>query len=334
MNTFYFTLLKKINKKFLFHILNNIYQLGIIMFILIICKIGSYKIFVLSTKELPSQNFYDNLKNSYDNIYQHYEVCRALDSPHNKDMKIVRTCAKLIKYLKNYYKQQSEDKLKEHHCNLLSHWIYEQLVKKVNNNYFTLIRIYGGFQLILSNVLKDSNEPQASECLRSVHLLRFNNWKESKDLYDYCVDYDKIMQLAGSSYEKCKEYEKYIKEKSPFYEKFDELYIREYKDKNEEFYKKCKGYNPKIVLPKLKCDEMLPEHERSKGVSHGQGLLASTPVPGQNSDSTNTYGNVLLGVVVTSMTSGILYKVNKILINTYQQYKLFNNLFAIRINSK
>ncbi|CAI7721725.1 Plasmodium vivax Vir protein, putative [Plasmodium vivax] len=227
------------------------------------------KIFVLPSKELPSPNFYDNLKNSYDNIYQHYEVCRALDSPHNKDMKIVRTCAKLIKYLKNYYKQQSEDKLKEHHY---------------------------------------PNAPQAIECLNDVHLLTFNNWKESKDHYDYCVDYDKIMQLAGSSYEKCKIYEEYIKGKSELYKKFEKLYIPEYKKKNPGFYEKCKGYNPEIVIGELKCDEKFPGGARPKGVSHGQGLLASTPVPGQNSDSTNTYGNVLLGVVVTSMTSGILYK--------------------------
>ncbi|VVA00241.1 PIR protein [Plasmodium vivax] len=250
------------------------------------------QIFDLPSKELPSQNFYYNLLIPNKKLSQYYKECKAEDFPHKNDTSIKTTCAKLVEYLKNNYKEQNQGHLKDHHCNLLSHWIYEQLVKK----------------LILSNVLKDSNEPQASECLRSVHILRFNNWKESKDLYDYCVDYDKIMQLAGSSYEKCKEYEKYIKEKSPFYEKFDELYIREYKDKNEEFYKKCKGYNPKIVLPKLKCDEMLPEHERSKGVSHGQGLLASTPFSGQNSNSTKTFGNVFLRVVVTSMTSGMLYK--------------------------
>ncbi|KMZ96645.1 hypothetical protein PVNG_06228 [Plasmodium vivax North Korean] len=249
-------------------------------------------------------------------------------------MKIVRTCAKLIKYLKNYYKQQSEDKLKEHHCNLLSHWIYEQLATKFNDNYGKFIYVYGRFKFILSDVLKDPNAPQAIECLNDVHLLRFNNWKESKDLYDYCVDYDKIKELANSSYEKCKIYEEYIKGKSELYKKFEQLYIPEYKKKNPGFYEKCKGYNPEIVIGELKCDEKFPGGARPKGVSHGQGLLASTPVPGQNSDSTNTYGNVLLGVVVTSMTSGILYKVNKILINTYQQYKLFNNLFAIRINSK
>ncbi|KNA01738.1 hypothetical protein PVNG_06323 [Plasmodium vivax North Korean] len=116
------------------------------------------------------------------------------------------------------------------------------------------------------------------------------------------------MELANSSYEKCKEYEKYIKEKSPFYEKFDELYIREYKDKNEEFYKKCKSYNPESVLPTLKCEQKFPEQAKAKGFSHGPGLLESIPSSGKNSDSTNTYGNVLLGVVVTSMTSGMLYK--------------------------
>ncbi|CAG9473074.1 unnamed protein product [Plasmodium vivax] len=262
----------------------------------------------LPSIELPSQIFYYNLITSNDKLSQHFNECISQDFPYKNDTKIKRTCAKLLKYLKTNYEEENKGDLKDHHCNLLSYWIYEQLDKKFNDKFGTLISIYGGFQLILSNVLKDSNEPQASECLRSVHLLTFNNWKESKDLYDYCVDYDKIKELANSSYEKCKIYEEYIKGKSELYKKFEKLYIPEYKKKNPGFYEKCKGYNPEIVIGELKCDEKFPGGARPKGVSHGQGLLASTPVPGQNSDSTNTYGNVLLGVVVTSMTSGILYK--------------------------
>ncbi|SCA59837.1 Plasmodium vivax Vir protein, putative [Plasmodium vivax] len=219
-------------------------------------------------------------------------------------MNIVRTCAKVIKYLKNNNKEKIEGKLKDHHCNLLSHWIYEQLATKFSANYYTLISIYGGFQRILSDVFINPNESESIGCLRKVSVLDYDNWKESKDLYDYCVDYDKIRELAGSSYEKCKEYKDYIQGKSKLYKQFEKLYISEYKKDNEGFYEKCKDYNPEIVLRELKCEEIFPGQGKENAGARDSVLLGST----QYSDSTDTYGNVLLGVVATSMTSGMIFK--------------------------
>ncbi|KMZ88878.1 hypothetical protein PVBG_06075 [Plasmodium vivax Brazil I] len=261
--------------------------------------------------ELPSQIFYHYLNFFNEEYKQHYKECKSLNTPHNKDMKIIRTCEKLVNYLKtNYEEEENKGDLKDHHCNLLSYWIYEQLDKKIKSGFHAILPTYAEYQMILSYVLNGPNASQAHKCLRNVSVFAFDNWKERKDLYDYCVDYDKIIKLADTSYEKCKKYEKYIQEKSPLYEKFDNLYIPEYKKKNPGFYKKCKGYNPEIVIGELKCDVKFSE-ERSKGDSHGQGLSGSTFFSGQNSDSTKTFGNVFLGVVVTSMTSGMLYKVNK-----------------------
>ncbi|SCA60195.1 VIR protein [Plasmodium vivax] len=258
--------------------------------------------------ELPSQIFYHYLNFFNEEYKQHYKECKSLNTPHNKDMKIIRTCEKLVNYLKtNYEEEENKGDLKDHHCNLLSYWIYEQLDKKIKSGFHAILPTYAEYQMILSYVLNGPNASQAHKCLRNVSVFAFDNWKERKDLYDYCVDYDKIIKLADTSYEKCKKYEKYIQEKSPLYEKFDNLYIPEYKKKNPGFYKKCKGYNPEIVIGELKCDVKFSE-ERSKGDSHGQGLSGSTFFSGQNSDSTKTFGNVFLGVVVTSMTSGMLYK--------------------------
>ncbi|KMZ96638.1 hypothetical protein PVNG_06299 [Plasmodium vivax North Korean] len=173
-------------------------------------NILKYKIIDLPSIELPSEIFYHNLKTSYKKLYQHYEECTSLDYPHNKDLKVKKICAKIIKYLKNNYKEQNDSKFKDHHCNLLSHWIYEQLAINFNINTNIPFRIYGGFQLILIDLLNGPNESQAINCLRKVSVLAFDNWKERKELYDYCVDYDKIMELANSSYENCKKYKEYI----------------------------------------------------------------------------------------------------------------------------
>ncbi|KMZ83198.1 hypothetical protein PVBG_06034, partial [Plasmodium vivax Brazil I] len=110
--------------------------------------------------------------------------------------------------------------------------------------------------------------------------------------------------------EKCKEYEEYIKGKSRLYKQFDSLYTSTYNKENTKFYEKCKSYNPESVLPTLKCEQKFPEQAKAKGFSQDPVLLDSTPISVKKPDSTDTYGIVLLGVVVTSMTSGMLYKVN------------------------
>ncbi|KMZ90581.1 hypothetical protein PVMG_05728 [Plasmodium vivax Mauritania I] len=288
----------------------------------------------ISEEELPSQYFYHYFKKYSNNINQYYEVCKSRDYPHNTDSNILNICGKLVSHLKTNYENLNDCDLKHHHCNFLSLWIYEQLVEKFKGDSSTIIRIYGGFKLILSDIFNGCSEPEASECLRDVHLLTSNNWKKRKDLYDYCVDYDEIIKKSPSSYDECKTYEKYLKDISLLYEKFNELYIPEYNIKNPDFYGKCNSYNPVSMLRELNCEKKFPDYPKAKADEPGPGLLAPTPFTAQKSDSTNTYGNVLLGVVATSMTSGMIFKVNKILIKTYQHYKLFNNLFAIQINSK
>ncbi|GAB69445.1 hypothetical protein PCYB_001930, partial [Plasmodium cynomolgi strain B] len=102
------------------------------------------------------------------------------------------------------------------------------------------------------------------------------------------------------------EYEEYIEKKSTLYEQFKKLYIQAYE--KDVFYKKCKYYNPKNAIPKLKCEKKISEREKSKAASHDHCLLDPTQFSGQKSDSTKTFGYVFLGVVVPSMTSGLLYK--------------------------
>ncbi|KNA01672.1 hypothetical protein PVNG_06306 [Plasmodium vivax North Korean] len=104
------------------------------------------------------------------------------------------TCRKLVNYLKNNYEQGNNGDLKDHHCDLLSHWIYEQLHKKFEGKYGKIVHIYGEMEHILSKVLTSDKESKAIKCLHDVTVFSgINKWKESKDLYDYCVDYDKIM---------------------------------------------------------------------------------------------------------------------------------------------
>ncbi|GAB69558.1 hypothetical protein PCYB_003070, partial [Plasmodium cynomolgi strain B] len=275
--------------------------------------------------------FYLDLKFSNDELDQYIEECISQDTAHKADSRIMQICGKLVKYLRTDYNKQNKDYLKEHHCNLLSLWIYEELFDYFPGKSINVLITYAELKLILSGVFTGQNE--VHNCLRDLSVFSaLTNWKESKHLYDYCVDYDEIIRIAGSSYKKCKEYEEHIQKISTIYNEFDRLYIQAYKNENNDFYEKCRGYNPESVMPKLNCQEILLEEEKSSVVPHDPVLSVPTQFSGINSNSTKIIDNVLLGVVATSMTSVLLYKVNKILIKTYQLYKRFNNLFTIRIN--
>ncbi|KMZ83199.1 hypothetical protein PVBG_06035 [Plasmodium vivax Brazil I] len=99
----------------------------------------------LSSKELLSQVFYYYLKNSYNNLNQPYEECKSLDSSYSKDPKILKICGKLVKHLKTNYEKLSDSDLQDHHCNLLSYWIYEELDKELKGIFPQLLLFMANF---------------------------------------------------------------------------------------------------------------------------------------------------------------------------------------------
>ncbi|GAB69804.1 hypothetical protein PCYB_005530 [Plasmodium cynomolgi strain B] len=185
----------------------------------------------LPSGALPSKNFYNELETTFNELGEHDVKCNS-DYLQYSEPNIIKICATLVKYLNT--NPENERNLKDQHCNLLSLWIYEQLFKYFPDE---------ANRLVLSDIFANRNDLQVDKCLRDVIVLSYDNWKERKDLYDYCVDYHEFNFLNDFSDEKCKEYEKYIEEKSPLYDKYDSLYMQAYE--KDVFYKKCKYYNPK-----------------------------------------------------------------------------------------
>ncbi|SCA60354.1 VIR protein [Plasmodium vivax] len=255
-----------------------------------------------------NQIFYHYLNFFNEEYKQHYKECKSLNTPHKGNPNFVKICGNIVTHLKTNYEELNKSDLEDHHCNLLSLWTYEQLHTNYKYAFDRLVPIYGGIEGILSEVFIYPKESKAIGCLCNVSVFSpIKKWKESKDLYDYCVDYDEIIKKSPSSYDECKTYEKYLKDISLLYEKFNELYISKYKE-NKDFYEKCERCNPKSVLLGLDCDKLLLAPKKAEAGQHGPGSLAPTPSSRQNSGSTDTYGNVLLEVVATSMTSGMIFK--------------------------
>ncbi|GAB69583.1 hypothetical protein PCYB_003320, partial [Plasmodium cynomolgi strain B] len=203
------------------------------------------------------------------------EECISQDPPDIKDPKTLEICGKLVKYLKYKYAKENEEKLKDQHCNLLSLWIYEQLYEYFEQNQGKVNNAYTELMLKLSFVLRDLNIPDADNCLRLVNAHSYEMWKERKDLYDYCVDYDEFNKLTDFSDGKCKEYQKYINQKSSLHKQFRKLYIRAFE--NDVFYVKCSGYNPENMIPKLKCEiEKLLAQQQQNEFLHDRRLSDHT----------------------------------------------------------
>ncbi|SCA60433.2 Plasmodium vivax Vir protein, putative, partial [Plasmodium vivax] len=134
------------------------------------------------------------------------------------------------------------------------------------------------------------------------------NRKERKELYEYCIDYKTILEKYNPCKDKCNKYCAYVEKKIPLFEKYQTFCSASDKSNCPDFYENCKNYDPKVLLKQLKCkDEMEKEKAQLKDAPVTN-LSGTTSISFPSIESLSEYGNVFLGVVVTSMTSGFLYK--------------------------
>ncbi|SCA81839.1 Plasmodium vivax Vir protein, putative [Plasmodium vivax] len=259
-----------------------------------------------SIKELPSERFYDWLDDYFMSILRHSSDCNTLSSPYKDNHEIKRLCSKIVKYITSKPPIFIEKHLKDHHCNLFNYWIYEQLVKECDGKSIDPALVFGNFLFVLSGLqyyLKDNT------CKLNSSIPMMPDRQDRKELYEYCIDCDKILEKSKYNKDTCKKYCTYVEKKIPLYEKFQKLCSSSDQTKCPDFYKKCEPHNPKVLLELLKCkDEMVNEKQQLKDNS------GTTSNSSLSSQSVSNLSNAFLGVVVTSMTSGFLYKVNTNLI--------------------
>ncbi|KMZ92305.1 hypothetical protein PVMG_03660 [Plasmodium vivax Mauritania I] len=286
--------------------------------------------------ELNSERFYDSL-NGIQKFSEYIEHCNSLDSLH-RGSQVKKKCAKLLKYLKTDYANSNTAGASYNVCILLNYWIYDELAKIYyfdNKSYIGLAfeKLTSIWNSFIKNKL-DKNKDNICSPISSI--VNNENWKQIKELYDYYVDFDYLKKMADIS-ENCKEYYIYIKSKSHIYKYFKDRCPPSEKNKCTEFHNIFIKYDPDTVLPSLLCHGKMEvekaaarkngdEGEKEEftvtgrpsgfqGRDHHSGVL---PFLSDRSKSTNTIGNVLLCVVVTSMASGAIYKVNvNSLINIY-----------------
>ncbi|KMZ82416.1 hypothetical protein PVIIG_06124 [Plasmodium vivax India VII] len=269
-----------------------------------------------SIKELPSEKFYERLDSYLTFVSNYYSDSSTLSYPYKNNEEIRSLFAKVVKYIKTQPSILNGEHLKVHQCNLFNYWIYEQIDSYCKHKTYQPFQIFADFLLALSGFTYYSKD---NTCKLDNSMVIIPDRKERKELYEYCIDHKTILDKSKLSNDNCKKYYTYVEKKIKLYEKFQALCSsRDVRKCPEFFYKICENKDPKLLLDQLSCkDEMVKEKQQLEN-AHNNDLASKRSNSFPGTQSVSDIGNVFLGVVVTSMTSGFLYKVNINLIKINQ----------------
>ncbi|KMZ83272.1 hypothetical protein PVBG_05899 [Plasmodium vivax Brazil I] len=213
-----------------------------------------------SIKELPSEKLYDWLNSNLTSTAQYYSDCYTLKDSYKQDDRIIGLCARVVKYIKNKPYISNGEHLKDHHCNLLSYWIYEQLVSYYGDNSNETFHVFADILRVLSGLKYYLNN---NKCELNSSIPIIPDRQEKKELYKYCIDYKTILEKSKHRKDQCNEYYKYVQKKIQLYKKYETFCSSSDKRNCPDFYENCKKNDPKVLLDQLKCkEEMLNEKQK------------------------------------------------------------------------
>ncbi|SCA60871.1 Plasmodium vivax Vir protein, putative [Plasmodium vivax] len=262
---------------------------------------------------LHSDKFYYNLNHNDKDVEKYYEECNEFSG---SKYKIKRICANVLKYLASSAKLRDKKNSAYDDCLLLNFWIYDKIVEKHYNDNQSVIAAFGKLQKVWNSLIQNPSKTlYYDKCEPYFHIVMKDDWRKRKNLYDYCVDYDLLQTMLLYYKEHCDKVYMYLKEKDKLYKEYSEHCSNPDNNKCPEFFSKCKNKDPNNLLRQLTCYEdmrskealTLKQDERPT-TADKEGLPLDSQIVREGTNPVTNSGNVLLGVVITSMTSGALYK--------------------------
>ncbi|SCA59801.1 VIR protein [Plasmodium vivax] len=271
--------------------------------------------------------FYDELERSRTSS-RYNDYCRSPKSLINDNSLVRIVCATILKYLETKYSKSDHTNDRYDACKLLNYWVYKRLNTILSSKSSIYINQVHGDIVLKWNSFNDDilGKPENYTCKPIDSIVVYNDWEKRKELYDYYVDYDQIKQYIQFDPKNCKEFRQYIESKKQLYKHFKERCTTRDINRCPEFYDQCKKYDPDEVLPHPDCKGVIMQEtataasrlplkinghpfKESESDEESDDMKAfGAPKLNENSNNVRTYGNVLLGVVATSMTSGALYR--------------------------
>ncbi|KMZ96457.1 hypothetical protein PVNG_05442 [Plasmodium vivax North Korean] len=277
--------------------------------------------------ELDSEKFYERL-HKLSNFRGYFNDCSSLGNlPSGTN--IIKICAKVLKYLETIHKEIYKKDNPYDVCLLLNFWVYSRLfdtLQDENNVYIAYAQLQSIWNYFNDNKLKKTGNQL---CRPYFNIVLQDNWRYIKELYEYYVDYSPIYNyLPYSTEERCKEFYHYVESKKALYEHFNKRCTSSNEDRCPYFYAQCKQYDPEQVLSTFSCHQKIlgeraadasrvsltggtfEGREPNSEDTDGRKKPDDAPKLSGNPKTVENVGNILLGVVATTMTSGALYRVN------------------------
>ncbi|SBT55910.1 PIR Superfamily Protein [Plasmodium ovale wallikeri] len=251
-----------------------------------------------STKELNSEKFYDALERESSDLSKYKEICNET-SVRTENDKVNIICTKYLRYLKSC-EALNNGSFTYDVSTLLNYWLYDKLINIYGNNDELDIRLgFGRFQYVWEyQKFFPKKKPYYEKCKPDLDMVNHKDWKNRKELYDYCVNYEYMASTCPYFDDACTKHCEYINGKSKLYKHFESVCPPKGSD-CPEFYDKCKKYDPNVVLNALKC------HEKIKIQTDDDPGTALTP---ETTQIGTKVGQSVLGVAPVLLTAAALYR--------------------------
>ncbi|GAW84187.1 variable surface protein [Plasmodium gonderi] len=296
-----------------------------------------------SESDFPSAKYYQRFNAGIRAAQRISNFCddRSLSPIKNENVKAF--CSLLINYLKHNYNLYNEDNYKLYHCNLLNFWLYEKLDNKFTSLDIHVNSIYSIFLKILQKVFSVDFLKFPYYCPFNDNIAKYDDWKEIKELYEYYVDRNHINNFYYNSDDNWDNICAYLKKKLNLYYRYKDSCKSPYKNECKLFHDTFKTHNELLLFNTFDCGQKgseetsgivglfeEPDLSVQSGLNDQKGLrdktyeaslevknnyrdplrvtISSDEVEFTNKSSSalNIFVKVILGVLLTSLTLGLL----------------------------
>ncbi|KMZ96046.1 hypothetical protein PVNG_05984 [Plasmodium vivax North Korean] len=214
--------------------------------------------------ELNSEIFYKYLNNL--NILNECKAyCEPLLTLDNR-VSVKNICARTLSYLKTKYSTPDNNKDEYDSCTLLNYWVYSRLDMAYGyRNDSKIFRAHGNLiQKWYDFIDHKLNKTNPNICKPIPNIPAQPDWKERKELLNYCVDVNFLRKTIYSYPNTCNKYYRYIESKTKLYKQYEQACSSGKENMCPDFFNSCEVYDPVKVLPTLPCH---PEMEKTKDVA-------------------------------------------------------------------
>ncbi|GAW84363.1 variable surface protein, partial [Plasmodium gonderi] len=208
-----------------------------------------------TVSDLPSVKFYETLEK--DSMQLQYKVpifCRGFHAMYDKELKIKNLCSKYVTYLNKRDSILRKYTNKHDYCNLISYWVSNELLEthKVNQN--DSISAFKQMELMWKALFRQQRKDNSYVCVPYNSIINFyDDWKNSKILYDYYIDFDVLNKMTYNCAGKCHEICYYLEAINTIYKSFNEICTSNVTNKCPISIMDYNARNPLPLLGKYKC---------------------------------------------------------------------------------